>query len=158
MYGARSGQWPQSPSADFGIYARNMLDVYLHDGPQSLTFVLSGTLTRPWTEELEHSWQTATSILYGKQLVLNIVGLSQVDDDGVRLLTRISQSGARLITASESTDALARDLSGREPAVLPTPPMSLVRRLLCHLKLCCLQRKSWFYLHLGCDRPIRKIW
>jgi ABC-type transporter Mla MlaB component len=135
-----------------------MLDVYLHDGAQSLTFVLAGTLTRPWTEDLEHSWQTAMSILYDKQLVVNLAGLSRVDDDGVRLLKLMNQSGARLITASESTDALARSISGRNPSDLPVPPMSFLRRLICRFKLCCLQRESRLFLQLGCGRPPLKIW
>lgn len=131
-----------------------MLDVYLHDGAQSLTFVLAGSLTRPWTEDLEHSWQTAKSILYGKQLVVNLVGLSQVDDDGVRLLTLMSQSGARLITASESTDVLARSISGRKPVILSAPRGSFLFRLLCRFQRCC----GRFFLRLECSRSPLRIW
>jgi ABC-type transporter Mla MlaB component len=147
-----------SPQLIFGIYAGRMLDVYLHDGAQTLVFVLAGTLTRPWTEDLEHSWQTATSILYDKQLVVNLVGLSQVDDDGIRLLTLMSQSGARLITASESTDALARNISGRKPVVLSAPRMSFLHRLICRFKRCCRQFEFRIFLRLGCSRPPLKIW
>ncbi len=135
-----------------------MLDVYLHDGAQSLTFVLAGTLTRPWTEDLEHSWQTAMSILYGKQLVVNLAGLTQVDDDGIRLLRLMTQSGARLITATDSTDAIARSVSGRDPVEMPTLPMSFLRRLFCRFKRCCLHHRSRLFLRIGCGRPPLKIW
>jgi ABC-type transporter Mla MlaB component len=147
-----------SPQVIFGIYAGGMLDVYLHDGARSLRFVLSGTLTRPWTEDLEHSWHTATSILYGKQLVVNLAGLSQVDEDGIRLLTLMSQSGARLITASDSTGALARGISGRDPVVLSAPPMGFLRSLICRFKRCCLHHRSRLFLRIGCGRPPMKIW
>jgi hypothetical protein len=90
--------------------------------------------------------------------VVNLVGLSQVDDDGIRLLTLMSQSGARLITASESTDALARNISGRKPVVLSAPRMSFLRRLICRFKRCCGKFEFKFFLRLGCSRSPLKIW
>ena len=135
-----------------------MLDIYLHDGARSFTVVVTGTLTGSWARELEHSWRTAMSILDGKKLVLNIAGLTVVDEEGVRLLRLISRSGAGFITGSDSTDAIACEISGRKPVLLPTPPKSLVRRWLCRFQRCCARVESaWFHLR-GCGSPQMKLW
>jgi ABC-type transporter Mla MlaB component len=147
-----------SPSPEFGIHFGVMLKVYLHDGPASLTFVLQGELTRSSTDDLEHSWRTATSILRGRQLTVNLAGLTDVDDEGVRLLTSMSQSGASLITGSGSVDALARDISGRTPVVIPVPPMSFLRGIMCRFTRCCGRISSSVLLRRGCGATALKIW
>jgi hypothetical protein len=135
-----------------------MLKAYIHDGPASLAFVLVGGLTRSSTQDLEHSWRTATSILRGKQLIVNLAELTDVDDAGVRLLARMSQSGARLITGSNSVDALARDISGRTPVVIPSPPMNFLRGVICRVTRCCGWINSFVLLRRGCGAPALKVW
>jgi anti-anti-sigma regulatory factor len=61
--------------------------------------VLSGELTGQQVQDLEQAWITAQSILNGKELVVDVSGLTRADEFGVDLLTRMRGSGARLTAA-----------------------------------------------------------
>lgn len=50
-------------------------------------------------QHLERAWTTAKSILEGKELVVDVSGLTNVDPSGVDLLSRMRESGARLTVA-----------------------------------------------------------
>jgi anti-anti-sigma regulatory factor len=58
--------------------------------------VLRGSLKGLWVNELEHAWMTATSILKGKDFVIDISGLTGIDISGLQLLSRIRAAGGRL--------------------------------------------------------------
>lgn len=75
------------------------MDYYQHDGVTTFRFQLAGELSGPWVTDLEHAWQTATSIMRGKQLVLDVSDLTAADPPGVQLLRRMLGSGAKLISA-----------------------------------------------------------
>ena len=74
------------------------MDYYQHDGATTFRFQLAGELAGPWVTDLEHAWQTATSIMRNKQLVLDVSDLTGADAPGVRLLQRMLGSGARLVS------------------------------------------------------------
>jgi hypothetical protein len=76
------------------------MQLYQHDSASTLRFVLRGALEQPWTAELEQAWITATSILQGKELVVDITGLTGMDQDGLNLLSTMRNRGARLLTRS----------------------------------------------------------
>jgi len=75
------------------------IDMYLQDSPTMLRFVLSGKLTGLRAQDLEHAWITAQSILNGKELVVDVSGLTGADEFGVNLLARMRGSGACLTAA-----------------------------------------------------------
>lgn len=47
-------------------------------------------------QELEHAWITAASVLRGRELVLDVSGLTGTDENGTNLLSRMRESGVRL--------------------------------------------------------------
>jgi ABC-type transporter Mla MlaB component len=75
------------------------MDMYQHDGPTVFRFVLRGKLSGVQVQELDHAWNTAKSILSGKELVIDISGITDADPAGVDLLSRMRESGARMIAA-----------------------------------------------------------
>jgi ABC-type transporter Mla MlaB component len=75
------------------------MDYYQHDGATTFRFQLAGDLTGPWVTDLEHAWQTASSIMRGKQLVLDVSDLTGADSLGLQLLRRMLGAGARLVSA-----------------------------------------------------------
>ena len=75
------------------------MDIYQHDSATMFQFVLRGELIGDRVEDLEHAWNTAKSILNGKQLVVDISGIANADAAGVDLLSRMRESGARLTAA-----------------------------------------------------------
>ncbi len=76
-----------------------MMAYYQDDGATTFRFQIAGELTGPEVTDLEHAWQTATSILAGKQLLLDLSDVTGADPIGVQLLQRMLGSGAQLISA-----------------------------------------------------------
>jgi anti-anti-sigma regulatory factor len=59
------------------------MNMYQHDSATTFQFVLRGELVGDRVEDLEHAWNTAKSILAGKQLVVDISGITYADAQGV---------------------------------------------------------------------------
>lgn len=89
------------------------MTIYQHDERARFRFQLRGPLVAHAARELECSWQTALSILGGKDLVVDITGVTEVDDVGRKLLNRMRESGAH-ITDQETGGAGRR--RGKLPA------------------------------------------
>ena len=79
--------------------AAGPLEMYQHDSATSFQFVLRGELAAESVEYLEHAWATAASTLGGKELVVELSGLTAADPNGLNLLSRMRESGARLAAA-----------------------------------------------------------
>jgi ABC-type transporter Mla MlaB component len=75
------------------------MTILLHDSAQSFRFVLGGVLAGDAVRELESAWETAKSILAGKELLVDVSGVTDADHAGFELLYRMTGSGARLIAA-----------------------------------------------------------
>ncbi len=72
------------------------MKIYLHDSAAMFRFVLRGGLRGGRVAELEHAWNTAESILAGRDLVVDVSGVTDADELGVNLLFRMRDSGACL--------------------------------------------------------------
>lgn len=81
------------------------MDMHQHDGATMFQFVLRGELTGNRVQDLEHAWNTAKSILAGKELVVDVSGMTDADPSGVDLLSRMRESGARLTAAQPPESA-----------------------------------------------------
>lgn len=75
------------------------MQIYLHDRSAAFQFVLKGKLIGEWVSNLEHAWDTARSVLAGKELVVDLSGMTGADSRGMALLSRMRESGARLTAA-----------------------------------------------------------
>jgi hypothetical protein len=76
------------------------MEVYQHDGPCTYRFVLRGSLEGRWVRELECAWISARSILKGKDVVVDVSGLTGANEDGIQLLSRMAESGVLLTAAA----------------------------------------------------------
>ncbi|HVV70012.1 MAG TPA: hypothetical protein VHI52_00545 [Verrucomicrobiae bacterium] len=98
------------------------MELYLHDSAVRFQFQLRGRLEGASVEDLEHAWSTASSVMDGKHLEVDISSLSSADDAGINLLSRMQQAGAMLTTPEGS----ARELGWlRRPAPEGVPPQPL---------------------------------
>src|ERR1035438_4324949 len=73
--------------------------MYLNDSVKTFEFVLQGELTGNSVQSLEYAWITATSILNGKEVLVDVSALRAADAQGIELLDRMTGSGARLRAA-----------------------------------------------------------
>ena len=62
-------------------------------------FVLRGELDAVSLRELQHAWETASSVTTNKAVVVDVTGLTTADPAGMELLTRMRRSGARFTAA-----------------------------------------------------------
>jgi hypothetical protein len=98
---------------------------YMHDGPRTFRFELSGNLAGAEVGKLDQAWRTASSTFDGKVLAVDITFLRQVDERGRNLLLRWSAAGAHFVANSDASRRLAESITGRpyagaDPAVGPT--------------------------------------
>jgi ABC-type transporter Mla MlaB component len=75
------------------------MQMFQHDSAMKFRFVLHGELTGDGVEELEHAWITARSILGTKALVVDISGITNANEAGIELLSRMREAGASLSAA-----------------------------------------------------------
>jgi hypothetical protein len=135
-----------------------MGSLYIHDGAQALTLQVSGAVTQGAAAELEQTWLTARSTLAGRELLIDLGNVISVDDDGQTVLRRLASQGARFITASRLTDAVAAEVSRRVPEFLPAPRPSVWNRLVCCLRTLCGTAKASLKRALPCGPIVRKLW
>jgi len=131
---------------------------YIHDGAQALTLQISGALTPGAAAELEQTWLTARSTLAGRELLVDLGNVISVDDDGRAVLRRLAGDGAKFITASRLTEALAEEVSRRMPELLPEPRPSVWKRLACCLRTFCGAAKVSLKRVLPCGPIVKKLW
>jgi len=75
------------------------MDLYQHDSAAMFQFVLRGDLSGMSVREFEQAWHTAASIATRKEIVVDLSEVTNADAAGLELLSRIRESGARLIVA-----------------------------------------------------------
>lgn len=85
---------------------------YMHDGPTTFRFELSGSLAGDEVNKLDQAWKTASSTFDGKVLAVDVTFLSSVDQKGRDLLLRWWRVGARLIANSAASQALVESITG----------------------------------------------
>lgn len=85
---------------------------YMHDGPNTFRFELSGDLAGVEVGKLDQAWRTASSTFDGKVLAVDISFLTGVDQKGSDLLRRWSRVGAHLIANSEASRKLVESITG----------------------------------------------
>jgi hypothetical protein len=75
------------------------MDLYQHDSAAMFRFVVRGELCGRAVQNLEQAWHTAMSTAAQKELVVDVSGITNADESGVELLSRMRESGARLTAA-----------------------------------------------------------
>jgi|ERR1035438_10122315 hypothetical protein len=87
------------------------MQMYLNDSVETFEFVLRGELTGDAVQSLKYAWTTATSILHGKEVLVEVSALTAADAEGIELLYSMAESGARLrATLPPHSEELLRSL------------------------------------------------
>jgi len=69
-----------------------MLKITFIDSPGGTKVKLEGKLSGPWVEELERSW-TEHSPQASENVIIDLSGVTYIDPEGKRLLTRMVERG-----------------------------------------------------------------
>ena len=100
----------------------NALQYYMHDGPTAFRFELAGDLSREGVRRLNQDWNTASSALGDRRLIVDMTFVTGVDEQARTLIARWHREGARLIANSAASRALAESILG---APLSEPPANI---------------------------------
>lgn len=66
-----------------------MLRITLEEKPESTRIKIEGRLCGPYVEELERAWHRMESALQTKHLIVDLCGMTGVDEPGKRLLAEM---------------------------------------------------------------------
>ena len=88
------------------------LDYYIHDHSDALRFAIAGDLSGPGVASLDQAWRTASSVLRGRVLVIDLASVCDAENDGRDLLVRWHRSGARIRARSAESRAFVEGVLG----------------------------------------------
>jgi hypothetical protein len=85
-----------------------MLKITILDTPNYRRLVIEGKLIAPWTAELKNEWRKATADLNGRELVVDVKGLTAVTEDGENVLLELMKEGVRFSSGVFTKQVLKR--------------------------------------------------
>jgi hypothetical protein len=94
------------------------LSYYMHDGPTAFSIEVAGILAAEGANKLEQDWRSAAAAIGGKELVVDLSFVTEIDPRGRRLLLRWFRNGATVVANTPESRALAESIIGQPvPAV-----------------------------------------
>lgn len=115
------------------------MELYQYDSARRFRFRIAGALERNGVRELEHAWAAAGSTLNGRELVVDIAGVTKADASGFDLLCLMRNRGARLeLSRAPESPSLAFRLAldwDRPSPARGEASAGLVRRMFRKLQL-----------------------
>jgi len=89
-----------------------MLRITFLNDTRGAIFKMEGKLAQEWVPEAEEAWITFSSTPPGERVVIDLCGVSFIDDPGRELLARMHSAGAKLIGSGPMTSALIDEICG----------------------------------------------
>ena len=87
-----------------------MLRITVLNDTREATFKIEGKLTDEWVAEAEKAWSAFSNTRGQERVVVDLCGVSFVDDPGRELLARMHASGAKLTGKGPMTSALIEEI------------------------------------------------
>jgi len=88
-----------------------MLKISILDSASRRRLVIEGKLTDPWASELTTVWRQATGDLYGRELVIDVKGLTAISEDGESVLLELMKEGASFRSSGVFTKHVLKRLA-----------------------------------------------
>ena len=93
-----------------------MSKISIADGPPQRRIIVEGALVAPWTNELVTACKKITADLYGRELVVDVRGLTMISRDGVNVLLQLMKNKIKLrhgVYVRELLRQFAHDTQGQ---------------------------------------------
>jgi len=91
--------------------AKAMMKMSILDTPSHRRLVVEGKLIAPWTAELSCAWRKATADHNGRELVIDVKGLTAISEDGESVLLALMKEGARFHSSGVLTKWILKRLA-----------------------------------------------
>jgi len=88
-----------------------MLKISILDTSSHRRLVIEGKLVSPWAALLRNVWQKATAGLDGRELVIDLEGLTAITEDGEDILLELMEEGASFRSSGVFTKQVLERLS-----------------------------------------------
>jgi len=73
-----------------------MVKISIVDSPRQRRMIVEGALVAPWTDELVTACKKIRSDLYGRELVVDVRGLTMISPDGVNALLQLMKDKTKV--------------------------------------------------------------
>ena len=90
-----------------------MLRITVLNDPETTRLKLEGKLAHEWVHEAELAWASLGTMQGNKELVVDLLGVSFVDELGEKLLTEMHGANAKLIGSGPLISALIAAIQSR---------------------------------------------
>ena len=87
-----------------------MLRITISDTPAEQRLVLEGKLTEPSVAELESVWEKARNERQGRKCVIDLSGITLIDQHGKKILTAMCNEGAEFIAQGVATAHMVKEI------------------------------------------------
>jgi hypothetical protein len=88
-----------------------MLKISILDTPNYRRLMVEGKLIGPWASELASVWRQAATELNGRELVVDVKGLTVITEDGENVLLELMKEGARFRSSGVFTKQVLKRLA-----------------------------------------------
>jgi hypothetical protein len=88
-----------------------MLKISILDTPSHRRLVIEGKLIAPWAAELRSVWREARADLSGRELVIDVKGLTAITEDGENVLLELMKEGVRFRSSGVFTKQVLKRLA-----------------------------------------------
>ena len=86
-----------------------MLKITTHVSDDSTRITLEGRLVGPWIEELERCWHESEQSAAGRRLIVDLTGVTFVQQEGKALLSRMCRAGAEMLATGCCMRSIVED-------------------------------------------------
>jgi hypothetical protein len=93
---------------------------YMHDGTTAFSFELEGRLSDAGVRELQQVWRTASSVINGRSLIVDLSHLTSIDAAGQHLLRGWHDRRAQFVAKSPEAKALIHSITGQSVDLIAT--------------------------------------
>lgn len=90
-----------------------MLRITVQEGQEAITLILEGRLVGPWVHEVERAWTAVAGKGNGRRHVVDLSGVTYVEEEGKTLLRSIVEQNGELRAGDVMTRAIVEELQGR---------------------------------------------
>jgi hypothetical protein len=88
-----------------------MLKISTLDTASYRRLVIEGKLIAPWASELRSAWRKAKTDLNGRELVVDVKGLTAITEDGENAILELMKEGARFRSSGVFTKQVLKRLA-----------------------------------------------
>ena len=86
-----------------------MRKITTHVADDATRITLEGRLAGPWIHELERCWRESEHAAAGRRVIVDLTGVTFVEQEGKALLTRMCQAGADLLATGCCMRSIVED-------------------------------------------------